>query len=120
MVDSMHHAELGLFVHLMTCVRGVLSGPQKDELDRRLRVLRETEALSGLRIPSGAYFKSGASFFAFEHRAVIQVIMVVLRGVIEGGQLTTIRLFVKWYKDVVRATSIQPCELDKIKLQTIR
>jgi hypothetical protein len=73
-----------------------------------------------MRIPRGAYFKSGATFFAFEHRAVIQVIMIVLRGILTGAKLHSIRLFVDWYNDVVRATSFQPCNTNIVKAQTTR
>jgi hypothetical protein len=118
MVDSMHHAELGMFVHLMVCVRGDLTTSQLEELDRRLQALRSADTLSGMRIPKGAYFKSGATFFAFEHRAVIQVIMVVLRGVVSDAKLHSIRLFVDWYNDVVRATSFQPCNAPELIKQT--
>jgi hypothetical protein len=120
MVDSMHHAELGMFVHIMVCVRCDLTTQQLEELDRRLQALRSADTLSGMRIPKGAYFKSGATLFAFEHRAVIQVIMIVLRGMITGAQLHSIRLFVSWYDDVVRATSFQPCNTNLVKAQTTR
>jgi hypothetical protein len=120
MVDSMHHAELGMFVHLMVCSRDDLTTQQLEELDRRLQALRSADTLSGMRIPRGAYFKSGATFFAFEHRAVIQVIMIVLRGILTGAKLHSIRLFVDWYNDVVRATSFQPCNTNIVKAQTTR
>jgi hypothetical protein len=127
MVDSMHHAELGLFKHQMDLIKRVLTPAQKGILDWRIEVVRTQHNLDGVRLPSQPYFSSDYSFFAFEQRALIQVIMIVLQGVVRdrrfdfaAAKLEAVRLFVEWFFLVVRATSFQPCKIPAMKTATTK
>jgi hypothetical protein len=81
-VESMHQADIGIFKTLVNCVKALakIDGDQSEkailtELDRRLKVVRDSSRILGWRLPGGknGYFCSNATFQAFEHRAVMQV-----------------------------------------------
>jgi hypothetical protein len=127
MVDSMHHAELGLFKHQMDLIKSILTPAQKALLDWRVEVVRTKHNLDGCRLPSQPYFSSDYSFFAFEQRAMIQVILIVLQGVTKDARfdfspakVEAVRLFVEWFYLVVRATSFQPCRTSATKTATTK
>ena len=73
MVDSMHQGELGLWVHLVACMRENYTRKQLREMDQILKDLAGETRISTLRLPGGTYFEKGATYMAFEHRGVMQV-----------------------------------------------
>ncbi|CAI6009689.1 unnamed protein product [Closterium sp. NIES-65] len=82
-VEVMHALDLGVFLHIVSCIRAYYARDREflRMLDIELQRIATDTRISGFRIPSsekGGYFAGAARFQAFEHRAVMQVITVVL------------------------------------------
>jgi len=79
------------------------SSPRKmKELDKRLFILKKIARFSAFRISGsdkGRYFSS-----AFEHRAVMQVIVLCLIGLYEEPVIQGFVLFIKWYIVATRSS----------------
>ncbi|CAI5963178.1 unnamed protein product [Closterium sp. NIES-65] len=83
LVEVMHALDLGVFLHIVSCIRAYYARDREflRTLDIELQRIATDTRISGFRIPSsekGGYFAGAARFQAFEHRAVMQVITVVL------------------------------------------
>ncbi|CAI5946522.1 unnamed protein product [Closterium sp. NIES-64] len=69
--------------------------------------LREHNRNPFMRLPGGEYFSSGASYQAYEHRSVMQVLPFLVRGfesTVPQAQLDAIATYIDWYTYCARAS----------------
>ncbi|CAI5471540.1 unnamed protein product [Closterium sp. Yama58-4] len=96
MPDIMHQADLGLLDHIVRSIR-MLIPASLPTLDQRLKDLRGVTRISSMRLPSNEYFVSGAQTAAFEHRAVMQILIFLVADKLGASQLEAIRAYLTWY-----------------------
>ncbi|CAI7795528.1 unnamed protein product [Closterium sp. NIES-53] len=96
MPDIMHQADLGLLDHIVRSIR-MLIPASLPTLDQRLKDLKGETRISSMRLPSNEYFVSGAQTAAFEHRAVMQILIFLVADKLGASQLDAIRAYLTWY-----------------------
>ncbi|KAG0595978.1 hypothetical protein M758_UG213700 [Ceratodon purpureus] len=111
-VDILHQSDLGVFKMIVGIIRDMASISPRErklqELDRRLLYIKQNCRFPAFRIPGneqGGYFVSQANFAGFEHRAVLQVIVLCLVGLFDDTIISAVVSFSEWYSNACRSTS---------------
>ncbi|CAM6089392.1 unnamed protein product [Calypogeia fissa] len=111
--DTLHMLDLGILNTIVDIIRDMaLSepalGPQVlRTLDKRLKIIRKDHRYSEFRLPvcsgSHKYFSKGGNFAAWEHRAVMQVLLFILVGLFSNGVIIGLRKYLEWYGVAIRS-----------------
>ncbi|CAI5490109.1 unnamed protein product, partial [Closterium sp. Naga37s-1] len=96
MPDIMHMADLGILDHIIKCIRKAVPRAVK-KLDKRLKIVQEATRINSMRFPEKEYFESNATVPAFQHRAVMQVLIFLVADILDAPQLEAIRAYLDWY-----------------------
>ncbi|CAI5464606.1 unnamed protein product [Closterium sp. Yama58-4] len=102
MPDIMHQADLGIMSHIVAVVRKMKKRRVK-QMDRRLSFIRDRTRLNHMRLPESAYFETGACVAAYEHRAVMQVMVFVFAGLLRQPQMDAVRAYLGWLVEHLQA-----------------
>ncbi|CAI5477905.1 unnamed protein product [Closterium sp. Yama58-4] len=102
MPDIMHQADLGIMSHIVAVVRKMKKRRVK-QMDRRLSLIRDRTRLNHMRLPESAYFETGACVAAYEHRAVMQVMVFVFAGLLRQPQMDAVRAYLGWLVEQLQA-----------------
>ncbi|CAI6007991.1 unnamed protein product [Closterium sp. NIES-65] len=135
LVEVMHAMDLGVFLHIVSCIRAYYARDRDflRSLDTELQRIATDTRISGFRIPSsekGGYFAGAARFQAFEHRAVMQVITIVLANCsVPNSVVGAVAAFVDCYMLAARRrlilllkevfAGLQKSEFDITKLHSL-
>ncbi|CAI5459336.1 unnamed protein product [Closterium sp. Yama58-4] len=119
MPDIMHQADLGMMSHIVAVVFKMKKRRVK-QMDRRLSLIRDRTRLNHLRLPESAYFESGACVAAYEHRAVMQVMVFVFAGLLRQPQMDAVRAYLGWYLLCCQPTGHTERSLRDLKKKTSR
>ncbi|CAI5952695.1 unnamed protein product [Closterium sp. NIES-64] len=99
--------DLGILVHIIDFFRTQLTIAKKKEADERIAYLREHNRNPFMRLPGGEYFSSGASYQAYEHRGVMQVLPFLVHGfesTVPQAHMDAIATYIDWYTYCARAS----------------
>lgn len=128
-VDILHQSDIGIFKTLVSCLREmvrerlVLNRKVFMEMDKQLLQLKKESRFLAFRIPGndkGGYFTSNANFAAFEHRAVMQVIIPCMIGLFPEATIHTFVLFLKWYHAATRSSLHTEASLEQLDILMAR
>ncbi|GAQ89262.1 hypothetical protein KFL_005040060 [Klebsormidium nitens] len=104
-VDMMHQTDLGLFPTICDALLNVAAGSHRTAIaraiEKALMDIKENYRFADLRVPGsdkGGYFTSSgrSKFAAFEHRAVMQVVIPALVGLVDNSIIAALVEFVDW------------------------
>ncbi|GJP66186.1 hypothetical protein CLOP_g23090 [Closterium sp. NIES-67] len=102
MCDVMHMSALGVYKHMVDCIRTML--PDKiAAMDIALRNVTAFSRQSLFRLPSEGkhYFANRGVFQAFEHQSVMQVLPIILELVNAPAAIReVVSLYVYWHTEV--------------------
>ncbi|GJP48656.1 hypothetical protein CLOM_g7942 [Closterium sp. NIES-68] len=100
MVDLMHMSSLGVYKHILGCLKQRLSNEVLAKLDSDLANVTAFSRQSFFRLPAhtDGYFSGNTTFHAFQHQAVMQVLPVLLmRQNVSLEIVNTVELFCTWH-----------------------
>ncbi|CAI6011861.1 unnamed protein product, partial [Closterium sp. NIES-65] len=101
MPDVLHQADVGVWMHIRDAI-ATLDNAKNGKLDE-MKWLWKHGRIAGLNLPvPGTYFQSGARVSAAEHRAVMQVAIFILEGLVDKVHLDAVQAFLRWYKATFR------------------
>ncbi|CAI5475251.1 unnamed protein product [Closterium sp. Yama58-4] len=107
--DTIHVLDSGVALHMIECHIDTLSKPERRTVEGRKKTTKTETPSTVLRLPGGSsYLASGANYAAFEHRAMMQVmpILVADKGALGKGpdaelramRVRAFRLYATFYK----------------------
>ncbi|CAI5969399.1 unnamed protein product [Closterium sp. NIES-64] len=107
--DTIHVLDSGVALHMIECHIDTLSKPERRVVEGRKKTTKTETPSTVLRLPGGtSYLASGANYAAFEHRAMMQVmpILVADKGALGKGpdaelramRVRAFRLYATFYK----------------------
>ncbi|CAI7828224.1 unnamed protein product, partial [Closterium sp. NIES-53] len=118
--DIMHIWEQGIWLHAMKCLVKKLTPKERKVLLERYKMFKEVTPASVLHLPlAWAYFTSTTCFSASEHRAMMQVLPLIIDLPRRNDVRTAIVLMVEWYKEFIRAEYHTNDSLERMKDATI-
>ncbi|CAI5485924.1 unnamed protein product, partial [Closterium sp. Naga37s-1] len=101
MVDIMHMSSLGVYKHIVDSLKQQLSNEALRQLDRALSTVTQYSRQSFFRLPAhtDGYFSGNATFYAFQHQAVMQVLPILMSTVKDMNPewVRTVELFCLWH-----------------------
>ncbi|CAI5461531.1 unnamed protein product [Closterium sp. Yama58-4] len=110
--DILHALDFGVFGHSTSCLVEGKSKPEKREWEGRKKSYKKDTRSTVLRIPGGSsYFRSAANYAAFEHRAMMQVMPLIIADKMDGmkpkereqreREVRAFRMYATFYKALV-------------------
>ncbi|GJP36441.1 hypothetical protein CLOM_g12495 [Closterium sp. NIES-68] len=102
MPDVLHQSDVGVWGHIRDAL-ATLPAAKNGAMDTRLKWFWENGRIAGLYLPHhGTYFGSGANVSAAEHRAIMQVSVFILEGLVLPQHMIAVQAFLRWYKALFR------------------
>ncbi|CAI5503539.1 unnamed protein product, partial [Closterium sp. Naga37s-1] len=120
MPDIMHQADLGILEYIVDAIRAQCKEGERELIDVRLKFFRTINRNPHLRLPAGAYFARGASYQAYEHRSVMQILPFLVKGYATDAQIAGIVAYIEWYSYCARVSEHTEASLRQLKLMASR
>ncbi|GJP41919.1 hypothetical protein CLOM_g12400, partial [Closterium sp. NIES-68] len=118
--DIMHIIEQGFWLHAMKCLVKKLTPSERKILLERYKLLKAITPASLLRLPQAwVYFTTTANFSASEHRAMMQVLPLIIDLPERVHIRRAIVRIADWYKEFIRAEYHTDASLIRMETATV-
>ncbi|GJP69626.1 hypothetical protein CLOP_g618, partial [Closterium sp. NIES-67] len=118
--DIMHIIEQGFWLHAMKCLVKKLTPSERKILLERYKLLKAITPASLLRLPQAwVYFTTTANFSASEHRAMMQILPLIIDLPERVHIRRAIVRIADWYKEFIRAEYHTDASLIRMETATV-
>ncbi|CAI5495963.1 unnamed protein product, partial [Closterium sp. Naga37s-1] len=129
--DILHVLDSGVPSHMADCFLEGKTKPELRELERRKKEYKKDTPSVILRIPGGSsFFRTGANYAAFEYRAMMQVMPMLIADRCVGcdtegrlkreREVLAFRLYAEFYKTLLGVQRHTLGSLEEVKKQAVQ